>query len=97
MHTHDEEARKNFRHSGVHCVLAPRYASNKLSIFKQQVWMFCFLMCSQARVLNSTVVNLIACSHFQCSFFVSLYILSLLSVSIDSYPSVRSWNVCMYT
>ncbi|KAG8080841.1 hypothetical protein GUJ93_ZPchr0007g6274 [Zizania palustris] len=37
MHTHDEEARKYFRHSGVHCVLAPRYASNKLSIFKQQV------------------------------------------------------------
>ncbi|XP_052163482.1 phospholipase D delta-like isoform X1 [Oryza glaberrima] len=37
MHTHDEEARKFFRHSGVHCVLAPRYASNKLSIFKQQV------------------------------------------------------------
>lgn len=38
MHTHDEEARKYFRHSGVHCVLSPRYASNKLSIFKQQVW-----------------------------------------------------------
>ncbi|KAG2640874.1 hypothetical protein PVAP13_2KG125248 [Panicum virgatum] len=37
MHTHDEEARKFFRHSGVHCVLSPRYASNKLSIFKQQV------------------------------------------------------------
>ncbi|XP_071682359.1 phospholipase D delta isoform X2 [Lolium perenne] len=37
MHTHDEEARKFFRHSGVHCVLAPRYASNKMSIFKQQV------------------------------------------------------------
>ncbi|RVW75960.1 Phospholipase D delta [Vitis vinifera] len=27
-----------FKHSGVHCVLSPRYASNKLSIFKQQVW-----------------------------------------------------------
>ncbi|KAK8459828.1 hypothetical protein SEVIR_2G220800v4 [Setaria viridis] len=37
MNTHDEEARKYFRHSGVHCVLSPRYASNKLSIFKQQV------------------------------------------------------------
>ena len=37
MHTHDEEARKFFRHSGVHCVLSPRYASNKLSIFKQHV------------------------------------------------------------
>ncbi|KAI4375535.1 hypothetical protein MLD38_013393 [Melastoma candidum] len=37
MQTHDEETRKFFRHSSVHCVLAPRYASNKLSIFKQQV------------------------------------------------------------
>ncbi|KAI3861122.1 hypothetical protein MKX03_003162 [Papaver bracteatum] len=37
MQTHDEETRKFFRHSNVHCVLSPRYASNKLSIFKQQV------------------------------------------------------------
>ncbi|KAF9587186.1 hypothetical protein IFM89_039626 [Coptis chinensis] len=37
MQTHDEETRKFFRHSSVHCVLSPRYASNKLSIFKQQV------------------------------------------------------------
>lgn len=37
MQTHDEETRKFFRHSSVHCVLCPRYASNKLSIFKQQV------------------------------------------------------------
>ncbi|KAJ9687499.1 hypothetical protein PVL29_016113 [Vitis rotundifolia] len=37
MQTHDEETRKFFKHSGVHCVLSPRYASNKLSIFKQQV------------------------------------------------------------
>ncbi|XP_002530670.2 phospholipase D delta [Ricinus communis] len=37
MQTHDEKTRKFFKHSSVHCVLAPRYASNKLSIFKQQV------------------------------------------------------------
>ncbi|KAL6893728.1 hypothetical protein ACP4OV_007826 [Aristida adscensionis] len=37
MHTHDEETRKYFKHSGVQCILVPRYASNKLSIFKQQV------------------------------------------------------------
>ncbi|KAJ8768258.1 hypothetical protein K2173_021198 [Erythroxylum novogranatense] len=37
MQTHDEETKKYFKHSSVHCVLAPRYASNKLSIFKQQV------------------------------------------------------------
>ncbi|CAH9087032.1 unnamed protein product [Cuscuta europaea] len=37
MGTHDEETRKFFKHSSVTCVLAPRYASSKLSIFKQQV------------------------------------------------------------
>ncbi|XP_027345139.1 phospholipase D delta-like isoform X2 [Abrus precatorius] len=37
MQTHDEETKKFFKHSTVHCVLSPRYASNKLSIFKQQV------------------------------------------------------------
>ncbi|KAG8377997.1 hypothetical protein BUALT_Bualt08G0092100 [Buddleja alternifolia] len=36
MQTHDEETRKFFKHSSVTCVLAPRYASSKLSIFKQQ-------------------------------------------------------------
>ncbi|XLS53247.1 hypothetical protein HN51_013924 [Arachis hypogaea] len=37
MQTHDEETKKFFKNSAVHCVLSPRYASNKLSIFKQQV------------------------------------------------------------
>ncbi|KAG8050389.1 hypothetical protein GUJ93_ZPchr0009g239 [Zizania palustris] len=37
MATHDEEIRKFFKHSSVICVLSPRYASSKLSIFKQQV------------------------------------------------------------
>ncbi|KAI0514235.1 hypothetical protein KFK09_010270 [Dendrobium nobile] len=37
METHDEETRKFFKHSSVICVLAPRYASSKLSIVKQQV------------------------------------------------------------
>ncbi|KAG6780228.1 hypothetical protein POTOM_013082 [Populus tomentosa] len=37
MQTHDEETKKFFKHSSVHCVLAPRYGSNKLSVFKQQV------------------------------------------------------------
>ncbi|XP_042396137.1 phospholipase D delta-like [Zingiber officinale] len=37
MQTHDEETRKFFKHSSVICVLSPRYASNKLSIVKQQV------------------------------------------------------------
>lgn len=42
MQTHDEETRKFFKHSSVHCVLSPRYASSKLSIFKQQA---CFIPC----------------------------------------------------
>ncbi|XP_061346116.1 phospholipase D delta isoform X1 [Gastrolobium bilobum] len=37
MQTHDEETRKFFKHSSVMCVLAPRYASSKLSFLKQQV------------------------------------------------------------
>ncbi|KAF2306309.1 hypothetical protein GH714_016387 [Hevea brasiliensis] len=37
MQTHDEETRKFFKHSSVICVLAPRYASSKLSFLKQQV------------------------------------------------------------
>ncbi|GAB4847593.1 hypothetical protein Ancab_026655 [Ancistrocladus abbreviatus] len=37
MQTHDEETRKFFKHSSVICVLSPRYASSKLSFFKQQV------------------------------------------------------------
>ncbi|KAK7352205.1 hypothetical protein VNO80_17623 [Phaseolus coccineus] len=37
MQTHDEETRKFFKHSSVRCLLSPRYASSKLSIFRQQV------------------------------------------------------------
>lgn len=37
MQTHDEETRKFFKHSSVICVLAPRYASSKMSYFKQQI------------------------------------------------------------
>ncbi|XP_010266062.1 PREDICTED: phospholipase D delta-like [Nelumbo nucifera] len=37
MQTHDEETKKFFKHSSVICVLSPRYASNKLSVVKQQV------------------------------------------------------------
>lgn len=40
MQTHDEETKKFFKNTTVHCVLAPRYASNKLSVFKQQVYNF---------------------------------------------------------
>ncbi|XP_011007499.1 PREDICTED: phospholipase D delta-like [Populus euphratica] len=36
MATHDEETRRFFKHSSVTCVLAPRYASSKLSFLKQQ-------------------------------------------------------------
>ena len=41
MQTHDEETRKFFKHSSVICTLSPRYASSKLSIFKQQAC-FCY-------------------------------------------------------
>ena len=44
MATHDEETRKFFKHSSVTCVLSPRYASSKLSIFKQQACLFLYTM-----------------------------------------------------
>jgi len=71
MHTHDEEARKYFRHSGVHCVLSPRYASNKLSIFKQQVWIL-FLPC-----WFHMYTELLHCwfHHIKHSFLLSLLVL----------------------
>ncbi|KAJ6774712.1 PHOSPHOLIPASE D DELTA [Salix purpurea] len=37
MGTHDEETRRFFKHSSVTCVLAPRFASSKLSFLKQQI------------------------------------------------------------
>lgn len=37
MQTHDEETFKFFKHSSVICVLAPRYGSSRLGLFKQQV------------------------------------------------------------
>ncbi|CAK9220914.1 unnamed protein product [Sphagnum troendelagicum] len=37
MGVHDEDTKKFFKNSGVRCVLAPRYADNKLSWFQQQV------------------------------------------------------------
>lgn len=37
MATHDEETKNFFKHSSVNCILAPRYASSKLSYFKQQI------------------------------------------------------------
>lgn len=43
MQTHDEETRKFFKHSSVHCVLCPRSPSNKLSIFKQKVGDFLYV------------------------------------------------------
>lgn len=47
MQTHDEETKKFFKHTSVHCVLAPRYASSKLSIFKQQA---SFISCAKSFV-----------------------------------------------
>ncbi|KAL4371219.1 hypothetical protein AHAS_Ahas06G0143900 [Arachis hypogaea] len=41
MQTHDEETKQFFKNLAVHCVLSLRYASNKLSIFKQQAWISC--------------------------------------------------------
>ena len=49
MQTHDEETRKFFKHSSVSCVLSPRYASSKLSIFKQQACFFFYFLCTMVQ------------------------------------------------
>ncbi|KAK6115139.1 hypothetical protein DH2020_007408 [Rehmannia glutinosa] len=59
MQTHDEETRKFFKHSSVTCVLAPRYASAKLSIFKQQA---CFILL----LLFFRVVGTLYTHHQKC-------------------------------
>ncbi|KAI3464763.1 hypothetical protein Pfo_021426 [Paulownia fortunei] len=61
MQTHDEETRKFFKHSSVTCVLAPRYASTKLSIFKQQA---CFILSSFP--FSTLVVGTIYTHHQKC-------------------------------
>lgn len=66
MQTHDEETKRFFKHSSVHCVLSPRYASNKLSIFKQQVWNICILELNPCCYWNDTYP--IASCNFSCSF-----------------------------
>ncbi|RAL52418.1 hypothetical protein DM860_007275 [Cuscuta australis] len=58
MGTHDEETRKFFKHSSVTCVLAPRYPSNKLSIFKQQAGLSPFY--------TSSVVGTLYTHHQKC-------------------------------
>ncbi|PRQ27286.1 putative phospholipase D [Rosa chinensis] len=58
MQTHDEETRKFFKHSSVSCVLSPRYASSKLSIFKQQA---CFIYHGSV-----TVVGTLFTHHQKC-------------------------------
>ncbi|GMJ02747.1 ARABIDOPSIS THALIANA PHOSPHOLIPASE D DELTA, phospholipase D delta [Hibiscus trionum] len=66
MQTHDEETRKFFKNSSVSCVLSPRYASSKLSIFKQQVvgTLFthhqkCVIVDSQAHGNNRKITSFI--------------------------------------
>ncbi|KAM6553827.1 hypothetical protein CsatB_014589 [Cannabis sativa] len=57
MQTHDEETKKFFKHSSVHCVLCPRYASNKLSMFKQQVVGTLFTHHQKCVVLDSAAAD----------------------------------------
>ncbi|KMZ58378.1 Phospholipase D delta [Zostera marina] len=64
MQTHDEETNKFFKHSSVICVLSPRYASGKLSIFKQQVvgtiythHQKCVLVDTQASEINKRKIT----------------------------------------
>lgn len=57
MQTHDEETRKFFKHSSVSCVLSPRYASSKLSIFKQQACFYAIKSSSSCSYLSLSNLN----------------------------------------
>ncbi|KAG6785622.1 hypothetical protein POTOM_007195 [Populus tomentosa] len=59
MQTHDEETRKFFKHSSVNCVLSPRYASSKLSIFRQQA-------CLVFHLLYHHVIGTLYTHHQKC-------------------------------
>jgi phospholipase D1/2 len=37
MGVHDEDTKRYFKNTTVHCVLAPRYGDSKLSWFRKQV------------------------------------------------------------
>ncbi|RHN71183.1 putative phospholipase D [Medicago truncatula] len=63
MQTHDEETRKFFKHSSVSCVLSPRYASSKLSIFKQQA---CFMLWFSSFPRLFYVVGTLFTHHQKC-------------------------------
>lgn len=71
MQTHDEETRKFFKHSSVTCVLSPRYASSKLSIFKQQA---CFMLwfSSFTGLCHVSVKNFPILYHSFHAFIISL-------------------------
>jgi phospholipase D1/2 len=56
MATHDEETRRFFKHSSVTCVLAPRYASSKLSFLKQQASLISLLSYKKHMQLGVLIV-----------------------------------------
>ena len=89
MGTHDEETRKFFKHSSVICVLSPRYASNKLSIFKQQA-------CFWAGV-NSLHISPLTKMQF-CPRLLCILIVNIL-VTLDdiNFLARRLLELCLRT
>lgn len=73
METHDEETRKFFKHSSVMCVLAPRYASSKMSFIKQQASIGWLIFVDSCCVVFILFFHEVDTSHVYCQeigFFV---------------------------
>lgn len=88
MGVHDEATKNFFRNSSVRCVLAPRYASHKLSWFRQQVRLLCL-------VLNDMVS---ACAIFRQHMKVPVSCIpTRLNIHHGPFlgvtPSIRTWSV----
>lgn len=88
MGVHDEATKNFFRNSSVRCVLAPRYASHKLSWFRQQVRLLCLVM-------NDMVS---ACAIFRQHMKVPVSCIpTILNFHYGPFlgvaPSIRTWSV----
>jgi hypothetical protein len=72
MNTFDEETKKFFKHSGVRCVLAPRYGASKTTWFRQRVCgkiesshYNCIRFCVELTILSGFFFTLCSC-FFHC-------------------------------
>lgn len=87
MGVHDETTKNFFRNSSVRCVLAPRYASHKLSWFRQQVRLLCLVlndMVSACAIFRQHMKVPVSCIPTRLNFHYSPF--------LGVTPSIRTWE-----